>query len=116
MTILKNEFELEQFRKKLVDRFGNIPVVTAELLETIRLRWLARDIGIEKLFLKNKKMVCYFISNEDSPYYQTAKFTKVLRFVQKNQYTVKMEEKNKRLTLSFTEIKSFGFVFAVLAN
>jgi transcription-repair coupling factor (superfamily II helicase) len=105
---LKNEFELEQFRKKLVDRFGNIPVVTAELLETIRLRWLARDIGIEKLFLKNKKMVCYFISNEDSPYYQTAKFTKVLRFVQKNQYTVKMEEKNKRLTLSFSEIKDIS--------
>jgi transcription-repair coupling factor (superfamily II helicase) len=50
-------------------------------------------------------MVCYFISNEDSPYYQTAKFTKVLRFVQKNQYTVKMEEKNKRLTLSFSDIK-----------
>ncbi len=111
---LKNEFELEQYRKKLIDRFGPLPAVTTELLQTIRMRWLARDMGIEKLFLKNKKMVCYFVTNENSPYYQTEKFTAVLKFVQQNQYKVKMEEKNKRLTLTFPEIKDIEQAYASL--
>jgi transcription-repair coupling factor (superfamily II helicase) len=113
---LKNEFELEQFRRKLTDRFGPLPVVTSELLKTIQLRWMARDLGVEKLFLKNDKMVCYFISNENSPYYQTVKFTTVLKFVQKNHGKVKMEEKNKRLTLTFPQIKDIEQAYSSLQN
>jgi transcription-repair coupling factor (superfamily II helicase) len=102
----KNEEELQSFQSRLVDRFGPIPVQTLELIDTVKLRWLAMEIGFEKLFLKNNRMVGYFIPRQDSPYYQSETFTKVLKFVQQNQRTAKMKENNGKLTLTFENIRS----------
>ncbi|MFZ5553471.1 MAG: transcription-repair coupling factor [Bacteroidota bacterium] len=102
---LKDENELLQFRNKLTDRFGKIPEQTEELLDTIRLRWKARETGIEKIFLKNGKMTCYFISKEKSPFYQSPKFTRVLNFIKENHRIANMEEKNGKLQMTFKEVK-----------
>jgi transcription-repair coupling factor (superfamily II helicase) len=102
----KNEEELYRFEMQLVDRFGPVPAQTYELIHTIRLRWLAMEIGFEKLLLKNNRMVGYFIAKQDSPYYQSEVFTKVLKFVQQHPKTSKMKETNGKLTLSFEHIKS----------
>lgn len=102
----KQESDLIQFESNLNDRFGEVPEATIELIHTIRLRWLAMDIGFEKLLLKNNRMVGYFIQNQNSPYYQSEIFTKVLKFVQQNQRICKMKETNGKLTLSFEGIKS----------
>jgi len=101
-----NENELQLFETRLKDRFGNIPPQTIELIHTIRLRWLAMQIGFEKLLLKNNRMVGYFIPKQDSPYYQSEMFTKVLKFVQQNPRFCKMKENNGKLTLSFENIKN----------
>ncbi len=103
-----DENQLQQFESRLKDRFGNVPEQTLELIQTIRLRWLAMEIGFEKLLLKNNKMVGYFIPKQDSLYYQTEIFTKVLKFVQQNQKKCKMKESNGKLTLSFENIKSIN--------
>jgi transcription-repair coupling factor (superfamily II helicase) len=100
-----NETELQLFETRLKDRFGNVPPQTIELIHTIRLRWLAMQIGFEKLLLKNNKMVGYFIPKQDSPYYQSEVFTKVLKFVQQNPRSCKMKENNGKLTLSFENVK-----------
>ena len=102
----KDESELDSFETNLNDRFGPIPKQTLELIHTIRLRWLAMEIGFEKLMLKNNRMSGYFIQNQNSPYYQSETFTKVLKFVQMNIRTCKMKESNGKLTLSFENIKS----------
>ncbi|MBN8704068.1 MAG: DEAD/DEAH box helicase, partial [Bacteroidetes bacterium] len=102
----KTEDELQEFEKQLKDRFGDLPKSTVELINTIRLRWIAIEIGFEKIILKNTKLVGYFITKQDSPYYQSEVFTKVLGFVQKNQRLCKMKENNNRLTLTFENIKS----------
>lgn len=102
----KNEAELEAFRTELVDRFGPIPQETEALFSTIRLRWLAKDIGFEKLILKSGKLIGYFISKQDSPYYQSRKFTRVLQFIKNNPRAAKMYEKNNSLRLSFANIES----------
>ena len=90
----------------LKDRFGKVPNQTIELMNVVRLRWHAIDLGIEKLILKNKKMIAYFISNQESPYYQSALFSKILGFIQQNPKGIKMKELNKKLTLSFENISS----------
>ncbi len=102
----KEEAELVKFESNLNDRFGPVPEPTIELIHTIRLRWLAMEIGFEKLLLKNNRLVGYFVPNANSPYYQSETFTKVLKFVQQNQRICKMKETNGKLSLSFENIKS----------
>lgn len=101
----RNEEELKTFEARLLDRFGPVPAQALELIQTVRLRWLAMDIGFEKLILKNSRMVGYFIPKQDSPYYQSEAFTKVLKYVQQNQRLCKMKENNGKLTLTFENVK-----------
>ena len=103
---LNNEEELFAFQEKLIDRFGPLPKPTQELINTIRLRWIAKSIGFEKLVLKNSNMLGYFISNQDSPYYQSDSFSYILKFIQENPYYCRMKEGNNKLTLSFENVRN----------
>ena len=103
---LEKEEELAVFENHLIDRFGPIPKATQEMIQAIRLRWVAKEIGLEKVVLKQKKLICYFVSNQDSPYYQSPIFTKVLQFVQQNPGACKLKERNDRLSLVFENVNS----------
>lgn len=111
---LKDEKELEKFRLKLIDRFGPLPSQTEELLQTIVLRWKAREIGFEKILLKFNRLVGYFIAKENSPYFQSARFSRVLKFIQFHHHLAKMEEKNHKLQLSFQNISSVSEALKML--
>ncbi len=100
---LASEYELVKFRGKLEDRFGHVPEQTLALLDTIRLRWLAKKIGFEKLILRNNRLACYFISNEDSPYFQSPQFTAILEYIKTNPSNCRMKEDKNRLMLIFRE-------------
>ncbi len=56
--------------------------------------------------MKQKKLICYFITNQDSLYYQSPLFTKVLSYVQQNQNRCKLKERNGRLSLVFEQVPS----------
>jgi transcription-repair coupling factor (superfamily II helicase) len=101
---INSEEGMEVFTQHLIDRFGEIPKPTISLIETMRLRWLAREIGFEKLVLKSGKMIGYFISQENSPFYQSEKFSFVLDFIKHNPNTGKMYEKEKSLRMSFDHV------------
>lgn len=111
---LETEESLVKFEAGLLDRFGKLPNQSKELLEVVRLRWLAIDLGIERIILKDKKMICYFISDQQSPYYQSPIFTKVLQFVQQNPGKCRMKEKKDKLSLSFEQVKSIQTAKAIL--
>lgn len=104
----KTEDELIAFENELKDRFGPVPQQTLELIDTIRLRRIAIQIGFEKLVLKNNRMTGYFIPNQNSSYYQSEAFTRVLKFVQQNQKTCKMKEVTGKLMLYFENIKNIS--------
>jgi transcription-repair coupling factor (superfamily II helicase) len=101
----KSDDDLNRFENMLRDRFGSIPAQVEELIDTVRLRWMAMQIGFERVVLKNRRMTGYFIPKQSSPYYQSEAFTKVLQFVQANRH-VKMKENNQKLTLTFEGITS----------
>jgi transcription-repair coupling factor (superfamily II helicase) len=103
---IEKEVDLAKFEKNLLDRFGEIPSPTEELFNTIRLRWLAKDVGLEKLVLKHNKLIGYFVGDQTSRYYQSENFTKVLSYVQQHSKTCRMKEKNEKLMLVFENIKS----------
>jgi transcription-repair coupling factor (superfamily II helicase) len=103
---LENEENLDFYRKQLIDRFGEIPKETEDLFNAIRLRWVAKEIGLEKLVLKQKKLIGYFIANKESPYYQSPKFTNVLKYIQENPRVCKMKERNDKLSLIYEYVNN----------
>ncbi|MFV9549610.1 transcription-repair coupling factor [Algibacter sp. PT7-4] len=107
---LKNEAELHTFEQELIDRFGALPKQVTDLLNSVQIKWLATKIGFEKVVMKQSKLIGYFINDQQSSFYQSASFTKVLQFVQKNPNICKMKEKQTRnglrLMLTFTNIKT----------
>lgn len=103
---VENEEKLVEFTLDLKDRFGDIPDETEDLLQALRLRWVAEKIGFEKLVLKNSVLIGTFITNQESPYYQSPQFTAVLNFIQRHPNKVKMSEKNGKLRLRIDHVKT----------
>ncbi|NNC83799.1 MAG: transcription-repair coupling factor [Flavobacteriales bacterium] len=103
---LPNEEALEKFSARLIDRFGQPPAPTRELLDSLRLKWLARNLGFEKIILRGEKMIGHFIKDQEHLYYQSQQFTAILRAIQRGMPGVKMYEKNDTLRLSIKEVES----------
>ncbi|MES2487269.1 MAG: transcription-repair coupling factor, partial [Bacteroidota bacterium] len=107
---IKTEDELIAYEKKLVDRFGPLPKQAQALLTSMRIKWLATKMGIEKLVLKQGKMVGYFVGDQQSEYYQSGSFHRVLKFVQQFPTVARMKEKQTknglRLLLTFENVKT----------
>jgi transcription-repair coupling factor (superfamily II helicase) len=110
----KTEEDLASFEKQLQDRFGEVPVQTKKLMDIVRLRWLAVELGFEKLILKNGRLTAWFVSNQRSPYYQSEPFSKILQFVQANPKTCTMSEGENKLTLKIENIKDIGAAMEML--
>ncbi|QAA82359.1 transcription-repair coupling factor [Aequorivita sp. H23M31] len=115
---LKNEEELEKFRKELLDRFGELPKQAEDLLNSIRIKWIAISMGLERVVMKHKKMVGYFVTDQQSAFYQSPSFTKVLQYVQTHPQKVTMKEKQTRnglkLLLTFEGVNSVDKALQVL--
>jgi len=107
---LKNETELQKFEKELLDRFGEMPKQAEDLLNSVRIKWIAISMGLERVVMKQKKLVGYFVADQQSSFYQSASFTKVLQYVQSHPQKVTMKEKQTRnglrLLLTFDGISS----------
>ena len=112
LSLIKTEEDLLVYENKLIDRFGPLPKQATALLNSIKIKWIATQLGIEKLIMKQGKMICYFVSDQQSTYYNSPQFTKVLQFVQKNGNICRMKEKQTpaglRLLLTFENAKSIN--------
>lgn len=105
--------ELYQFEQALIDRFGPAPEEAYELLNSMRLRWLGKNIGFEKMVLKQERLLCYFLQDQDSPYFQSHKFQRVLNYL-KDQPNAQMKERNGKLYLSFPDVKTVDAALKLL--
>jgi len=107
LNTLKTEDELLEFTQNLKDRFGNIPVQVVDLLDSVRLKWQAKVLGLERIILKNKRLVGYFVADQQSAFYQSPNFTKVLNYVQSHpkDCVIKQKETRQGLRLMLTFIK-----------
>lgn len=103
---IKNETELAGFTNGIIDRFGPLPREVVDLTETIKLRWLAQELGFEKLTIKNEIMRCQFVPSDRTSYYTSDVFGSILSFVQAHPKQCKMKEINKKLLLVISEIQS----------
>jgi transcription-repair coupling factor (superfamily II helicase) len=116
LNSLSKDEELEEFRKRLTDRFGEIPTQTEELIKTIILRRIAKKVGLEKIVLKQNKLIGHFISNSESVYYQSLQFSHILHTLQNNPSLAYMRENNEKLMITFDKIDSVGKGIEVLGR
>tara|TARA_R110002072_G_scaffold7503_2_gene40718 strand:- start:488357 stop:491746 length:3390 start_codon:yes stop_codon:yes gene_type:complete len=117
---LKTETELQKFEKELIDRFGELPKEVEDLMNSVRIKWAAIAMGLERVVMKKGRFVGYFISDQQSDFYQSPAFSKMLQFVQTHSPQVKMKEKQTRnglrLLLTIEKVVSVRRVLDVLQS
>jgi transcription-repair coupling factor (superfamily II helicase) len=118
LSEIKNEEELKIFESQLIDRFGELPKQVVDLLDSVRIKWISKEIGLERIILKRKRMVGYFVSDQQSDFYQTSSFSNVLSYIQKHPKSCIMKEKETksglRLLITFIHIDSVKKALSVL--
>ena len=97
----------------LEDRFGEVPDPTMELMNVVRLRGLAKRLGFTKIVLKQKQLLLFFVSNQDSPYYKSQTFANLLNAIQRESKKYQMKERNGRLTLMAKDIENLTDVLLI---
>ena len=99
---------LEAYRTRLRDRFGEIPDVAEELIRVVPLRVYGKQLGIEKIMLKQGQMFLYFVSNPDSPYFQSEAFGKILKYVSSYPQKCNFREANGKRSVVIAPVTSVG--------
>ena len=120
LSQLKNETELAQYEYRLTDRFGPLPPQAKDLLNSVRIKWLATQMGIERLVMKQGKMLGYFIADQQSKFYQSGTFQRVLDFVQRNSDKCRLTEKETRsglrLIITFDQITTIDKALRIISK
>ncbi|TDS13824.1 transcription-repair coupling factor [Sphingobacterium paludis] len=111
---LENEQQLASFQKELEDRFGPIPAPVFELFNTLRLQWMGKQIGFEKISYKKKVLKGYFLNNPKSSYFESDQFGKVLAFVQEHPSISNLKEVKNQLRLALTNVNSIDYALNLL--
>ena len=93
LSQIKTAEELKDFEAQLIDRFGPLPEQANELIESVRLKWVAVQLGIERLVLKKKIGLCYFLGDQQSEFFQSPQFSHLLEQVQKHSNQLAIKEK-----------------------
>ncbi|MGB0883999.1 MAG: transcription-repair coupling factor, partial [Flavobacteriales bacterium] len=106
LNACSNVEDLEQFQHELLDRFGPLPKPTKELIKSLPIKWMARDLGFQKLVMKSGKMIAYFISNPDSDYFKSEVFQHILTQVQHLSPQASIKQKNDKLSVVFQNVHS----------
>ncbi|MDR6564443.1 transcription-repair coupling factor (superfamily II helicase) [Arcicella sp. BE140] len=116
---MKDEEELLKFEAMITDRFGPIPPQMSDLIEIVRVRWIAESLGMEKILLKSNNLKCYFVPSENEKYYKSAVFGKVLEYVKQHSRKCSLKEVKGKLMLYFdkvTSIEEFKWILKEIAK
>ncbi len=111
---IDNETDLRAFEKRLEDRFGKLPEEAEQLMIALRLRWLAMQLGFEKVVLKNERMIGYLVSNLKSGYYQTDAFGNILTYMTTHPRDCQLKEQNARRSVSIKNVKTIEQAYSIL--
>lgn len=113
---MEKESDIMQFTERLEDRFGKIPPEGRELILVVKLRSIAKTLGIEKVVLKNGRMSLFLVTNPESPYYQSKAFEKLLNYIQKYPRKCELKDRNGRRSVSIQSIPNVETACMVLSE
>ncbi|WP_207536342.1 transcription-repair coupling factor [Desertivirga arenae] len=111
---LEDEEQLDKFAQQLQDRFGPLPKQVRELLNTLKLQWLSKAIGFEKVTFKKNSLKGYFVSDQQSSYFESEAFGRVLQFVKEHPRRCNLKEVKSTLRIAFEDIRSLDEAISIL--
>ena len=107
----ETEQDLQDFHHELQDRFGPVPPEAEDLFKTVRCRKMAAELGFEKMLLKNETLKCFFVSNPESPYFQSDTFNAILYYLQTGTNKAKLKQVGKNGILVVEDINDMTTLF-----
>ncbi len=110
----ETEKDLQDFHAELNDRFGPVPAEAGDLFTTVRCRRMAVELGFEKMLLKNETLKCFFVSNPESPYFQSDTFNGILHYLQTGTNKGKLKQVGKNGILVVEDIKDMNSLYEFL--
>ena len=110
---IQDDNNLITFEKNLVDRFGQVPNEIHTLFEAIKLRWKGKELGFERIIIKNKSLRAYFISDNQSNYFESNSFKQILSFLKKNPQSCELKQLNGKLSLRKNNISDISDVLSL---
>ncbi|MDL2243899.1 transcription-repair coupling factor [Parabacteroides sp. OttesenSCG-928-J18] len=111
---MEQERDILAFTERLKDRFGKIPKEGRELIRIVRLRRMAKCLGMEKIVLKKEQMAIFLVSNMDSPYYQSDAFDKLIAYIQKYPRMCNLREVNGKRSITIKQVDTVEKACAIL--
>ena len=111
---LSSDKEMEQMKKKLSDRFGEIPEELARLFEIVKIRQLGQKLGFEKIIVKNGVMIAFFIYNSMSRYYRSERFSKILENISLNPKLFELKQNDNKLRIFVKNVDSLSKAYQIL--
>ena len=111
---MEREADIQRFRDRLQDRFGQIPKPAEELIRLVTLRRMGRELGIERIFLKGGRMSLFFVSNPDSPYYESEAFGAILAYIAQNPLTCRLREDGTKRSLVVSDVPDVERAIGIL--
>ncbi len=113
---LKEEKELKSFLIRLKDRFGDLPPQVHTLSDSLRLKWVGKHLGLEKITIRQSVMQCYFPGNPKSDYFTSEKFSRFMAFVQQHSIRCQMKQTTKNLILVVRHVRNTVEAMQVLGG
>lgn len=111
---LSTDEQIEAFRKRMIDRFGNLPTEGEELLRIVPLRMMGRRLGVERLTLHKKRMTLYFVQNTDSPFYKSNTFGQIINYATNSYSRCKLEETKGKRKMTVNDVPTVKSALVVL--
>ena len=111
---LNSDDEIANFEKNIIDRFGPIPEKALTLFDVVKIRIIAKQLGIEKIIFKYNKLYLYFVSNQESFFYNSPQFGLILQWLQSNPSKAEMKEGKEKLFLFIKEASSIESIKSLL--
>ena len=111
---METDDQVEAFEERMVDRFGKIPDMAAELIRIVPLRRTARQLGIEKLVIRQTRMHLFMVGEENVAYYQSPAFGRLLNYLQQNPKRCNLSQKNGRRSIIISNVTSVSSALSIL--
>ncbi len=116
LSNIETELQLRQFSDQLVDRFGKLPTEVSALIDSVRLKWAGKELGMEKIVLSEMRMRCYFPGDPNAAVYQSDLFAAIMGFVAMNQSKFSVKQTDKALIVQVNQVDNIFEALHVLGE
>ena len=113
---LQTDEQVAAYRTRLIDRFGPVPPCGEELMRVVPLRRLGQLFGCEKIVLKQQRMTLFFVTQNDSPFYQSEAFGMLLDFVAHHPRRCNFREVNGKRSMVISEVPTIEEAVQILTS